>query len=301
MKKLTVLLLTVLAFAVVSTSFVSCNGEPDDPENPEVPVVPVVPEIAAGFYQPGKKVSRMYAQVDEGPEQILQDWVWNGDKLVSISYFDDGEFLASDEFVYENNRLAKIYDDQGYFAKYIYDNTKYDKIEYYSNSDVLVADLQFKYEGKKIIMVTINNYSIEKNVMNLIERGFMGKLLSADEMKVVAEKLANSTKETTTVSFTYEGDNVSEVGIGNYVTTYSNYDTHANMLYTFFPFMPYNGTLYHDRFSKNNPGKTTIQVGTSTVTTVFTYTYTDNFPTTIQATKTYGGYSSVTKTRIVYN
>ena len=300
MKKLTVYLLAILAVAVVSFSFISC-GDPDDPDNPNNPDAPIIPDATAGVYQPTKKMGSMYVQMDEDPEYLVENWEWNGNKVASVTYFEEGEFVARDEYEYNGNRLAKITDNQGFYSEYYYLNTKFEKITYFTPTDVVAAHIQFHYEGNKVTMITMTTFGVEKNVIGMIERGLVGKLLPEEGKKIVAEKLANPEKESIVISLAYSGDNISQVSVGNYIISYSNYDAYFNVQYNFFPFLTHDASFYYNVFSKNNPEKSIIQVGTSIVNITYAYTYADGYPTTINSTMSYGTTSSVAKTRIVYN
>ena len=135
----------------------------------------------------------------------------------------------------------------------------------------------------------------------MVERGFIGKMLPKEGMKVVAEKMADQSKETTVMSLSYDGDNISSLTTGSNVFSYSDYDTYSNIWFNFFPFSAYEADANSQIFSKNNPGKVVSQMGSINIPTTFIYTYDGNVPATIQANTTFMGTSSAKTTRFVYN
>ena len=280
MKKLSVFLSTILAIAI-AISFTSC----EDP---------------AGVYKPAKKIAKVYEQELGEPEYLIQEWTWDGNKVATISYYYDGEFGGSDEFTYEGDRVIKIRDNYGYYAEYDYEDKQFEKIEYYTPENKLSAVATFQYDGKKISAVTLNTYIVEKNVISMVERGFLGKILPEEGMKVVAEKMANQSKETVVMTLSYDGDNVSALTTGSNVFNFSGYDTYSNVWYNFFPFSAHEADVNSEIFSKNNPGKSTITLAGNSITTTYIYTYEDNFPSTVQANTTFME-TNMTKTmRFVY-
>ena len=289
MKKISVFLLAILAITIVSILFISC-GEPE-----------------AGVYKPKKKISKVYYQVGQ-TEELAEEWEWDGNKVSFITYYHMGSFNAKDEFIYEGNKLIKIRDDQGYYAEYIYNDEQFEMIKCYDPVGVLLIEITFQYNEKKISTFTVLDYGMQpqKNAINMIKRGFMGKLLSEEGMEIVAKKLANHTKVLLEFHLSYEGDNISSIKIGYENITYLDYDTHSNVWYNFFPFF-YEGLFSCQIFSKNNPGKEIIyNVNTmgSTLITNYHYTYDDDCPITIQTDRLYmdetDTLSSAYKTRIEY-
>ncbi|MGI5820980.1 MAG: hypothetical protein ACOX5L_02815 [Bacteroidales bacterium] len=282
MKKLSVFLSTILTIAIVAIAFTSC----EDP---------------AGVYKPAKKIAKVYEQEVGEPEYLSQEWTWDGNKVASISYYYDGEFGGKDEFTYDGDRVEKIRDNYGYYAEYEYNDKQYEKIEYYNPTNELLAEITFQYDGKKISVITLKSYVVDKNVIKMVERGFIGKMLPKEGMKVVAEKMADQSKETTVMSLSYDGDNISSLTTGSNVFSYSDYDTYSNIWFNFFPFSAYEADANSQIFSKNNPGKVVSQMGSINIPTTFIYTYDGNVPATIQANTTFMGTSSAKTTRFVYN
>lgn len=282
MKKLSVFLSTILTIAIVAIAFTSC----EDP---------------AGVYKPAKKIAKVYEQEVGEAEYLIQDWTWDGNKVASITYYYEGEFGGKDEFTYDGDRVEKIRDNYGYYAEYDYNDKQFEKIEYYSPTNTLLAEVVFQYDGKKVSVITLTTHGVTKNVISMIERGLLSKMLPEDGVKVVAEKLADQSKDVTVLTLSYEGDNISALTSGSYVFNYSEYDTHSNVWFNFFPFCAYEADVNSSIFSKNNPGKSTITFPAGKVTTSFIYTYDGNFPLTVQENTTFMGTSSSKTTRFVYN
>jgi len=295
MKKLTGFLLTILAIAVVSLSFTSCG----DPEEPDVPDTPVY--TGAGVYNPGKKVSNIYMQMDEGAEYLSEEWIWNGNKLASISYFDEDGFVVREDFIYESNRLTQIKNSNGYRSEYFYTGKKYEKVICYDSTDVLSMEVLFQYDGDKIATLTIYNYGPAKNVKNMIERGFFAKLLPREVREIVAKKLTNQSEEPSVVTFTYDGENLSSVANDDVVLIYSDYDTYSNYQFNFYPISADGTSINSQALSKNNFGLMEFQIGTLNVLATLTYTYIDDFPATIRTHISVMGETQVVLERIEYN
>ena len=295
MKKLAVFLLTILVIAVVSIPFTSCG----DPEELEKPVVPVDP--GEGVYKPGKKIAKVYEQEEGEPERLIQEWTWNGNEVASIDYYDfESEIEGVDEYLYEGGRVVKVRDNWGYYAEYSYLNKQFDKIKYYGPTNILLLEFIFQYDGKNVSTITVRDYYGDKKVISMIERGFMGKLLSDGGMKMVAKKLSNQSKEDIVLTLSYEGENLSLITMGVESIAFSDYDSYSNIWYKFHPFSAYEENFEFRALSKNNPGKSTYNVESNTSITTYTYTYDGNFPVTIQSNTVHGNFNYVLTTRIVY-
>ena len=298
MKKLTVYLLAILAIAVVSLSFISC-GDPDDPDVPDVPDVPGF--TGAGVYNPGKKVSKVYLKMDDEAEYLAEEWEWNGNKLISISHFEEGELINQEVFTYENNRLIQSENSEGNYSEYFYADNQYAKVKSYDSTGLATMDIVFQYDGDKVTSLTVYNYGPAKNAKKMIERGFVGKLLPGEARRIVADKLANSfEEEPPVITLTYDGDNLSSLNTGSVVINYSDYDTHSNHYSNFFPLSAGGVSINAESFSKNNIGRTEIQYGSLNIVALYTYTYVDNFPATVRADVTFMGETSVIVQRIEY-
>ncbi len=297
MKKLTLLLLTIVAIAVVSIWFTSCGEDP-------------------GVYNPKKKISKIYEQwliiTGEGRETVdmlAEEWKWDRDKLVSISYYYwGGEQEVKEEYIYEGERLIKIQSSSGSYSEYFYNKKKFDKIIFYNPEGVPLLETVYQYDGKKVSSVTFNRYedNIDKDVIYMLERGFMGKLLSKEGMKIVSKKLANQSKESLVMNFSYKGDNLSSVSMNDESIHFSDYDNHSNIWFNFFKLRLYKSVYEAYGFSKNNPRKIVYKYGSDTDVITYIYTYDGDFPVIIKSNLSHDDedddfdYESTSTTRIEY-
>jgi len=298
MKKLAVFLSTILVIAVVSISFTSCV----EPEEPEEPIIPEVPEDSgAGIYKPGKKISKVYEQDEFDVEYLLEEWTWQENKLVSIDYYDEGEFDGRDDYYYDGDRLYMIGSNNSHYAMLTYHNKQYDKIKYYDINDVLVVEITFEYSGNKVSKIIFQKFVDDKKVTSMINRGLMGKLFPEEVAKMVTQNVKNKLAGTYIFTYTYNGDNIASI-TANYgsVITYSDFDNYNSPWYNAHPFSACHETIDTEIYSKNNPGKVIMTVDTYVANLTFTYTYDGNYPVTIHMNALYGEIQHSSTTRIVY-
>ena len=269
MKTIVLFLSTIFAIAIAVVLFTSCEDQP-------------------GVYKPKKKISKVFVREEGKSEYLKEEWEWNGEKVYSIAYYNEIGFKGKDIYMYDGDRVSKIVDDQEYHVEYFYNGKQFEKIKYYDPNGVLLLDIALEYNGKKVSKLIIQGYQnkLEQHTISMVERGFMGKLLSKEGMKIVAEKLANQSKEIFNVNLQYEGDNLISVNDGTWDDTYSDYDTHSNIWYNFFPFSYYRFISFNV-FSKNNPGKFVTKSKFGVSTTTHSYTYDGDFPVRIQSYKVY--------------
>ena len=298
MKKLAVFLSTILVIAVVSISFTSCV----EPEEPEEPIIPEVPDDSgAGIYKPGKKISKVYEQDEFDVEYLLEDWTWHENTLVSIDYYDEGEFEGQDEYFYDGDRLDVIRSNDGHYAVFSYRNKQYDNIKYYDINDVLVTEVIFEYNGNKVSKITVQKFFEDKKVISMINRGLMGKLFPDEVVKMVTQNTSNKSKGTYVFTISYNGDNIASVSssYGSNIT-YSDFDNYSSPWYNASPFSACHETIDIEIYSKNNPRKVIMTVDSYVADLTLTYTYDGNFPVTIHLNALYGEIHHSSTTRIVY-
>lgn len=287
MKKLNSYFLTLLAAVVILVSFTSCDKD------------------EAGVYNPGKKISKIYFKDDGAQEYIQQSWKWDGNTLNSITYYEQGDSVGADNFEYTDGVLTKITDNYNYYSVFTITDKKYVKIEYFSNQDVLLSDIVFTYNtDDKVSQLAITTYTVTKELLSMMNRTLSGRILPASVatqmMKNVQNNAVNNSKSTINTSFVYDGDNISSMSVGTYLTTYASYDDKLNPYYFFFPFSTLKETTNNFVYQKNNPGSMTTTVSSADVTTNFTYTYDGDYPTSIISSTSLGLVSLTTTTRIVY-
>lgn len=280
MKKLILFLLAILSIAVVSTLFSSC----EDP---------------AGVYKPKKRISKVYRQSAGQAEYLREEWIWNGNKVTSIIYYNGLEFDAMDVYSYEGDRLFKVRANTGDYFECHYIDKQFDRIKYYTPAGVLEAEIICQYDDEKLSTFTIYPYKANKNLISMIERGFVGKILTEEGMKMVSAKLSNHSKAPLVCNLFYEGENLSSIGYDDdlpILLSFSDYDSHSNVWYNFFPFTNSLWNFNYKVFSKNNPQKISVLDHTS----IYTYTYDADYPVTIQEYKASKGDTLIRTTRIEY-
>jgi hypothetical protein len=286
MKKINSYLLTLFVALIVVVSFTSCNKD------------------EAGVFNPDKKISKIYFKDDGGQEYISQEWTWDGKTLTSITYYDEGVSAGSETFEYTDGKLSKVLDSYGYYSLYTYDDKHYAKVEYYNDLGELLSDLTFQYTEDKVTQMTLTTYVETKHVLTMINRGLTGKMFPASVatqmVKAIKENVVNNTKSATNIALVYDGDNISSMSVGSYMTTLANYDEFKNPYYGFYPFSTYNEETVMESFPMNNPGTMTTTVSSIDVVTTFTYTYDGDYPTNIISTASMMGVETVTNTRILY-
>ena len=272
MKKLTIILSTILATALVVISFTSCEEQP-------------------GVYKPKKKISKIYRQRPSSSERLSEEWKWDKDKVASITYYwSDGEIDTKEEFIYDGDRLVKIKETSGYYAEYSYLKKKIDRIKFYAPDGDLELEFIFQYDGKKVSTITVQEHDddIDKNIMSMVERGFVGKLISKEGVKIVSKKIATQSKDSFVMNFSYERDNLSSVSLDDESVNFSDYDKHSNIWYNFFPVRVYELNFEIPSFSKNNPGKQFVKDGSRIYYVAnYTYTYDGDFPVIIKTDVSY--------------
>ncbi len=287
MKKLNSYFLTFLAAVVILISFTSCNKD------------------EAGVFNPDKKISKIYFKDDGAQEYLQQSWNWDGNTLKSITYYNEGDSVGADNFEYTDGVLSKIVDNYNYYSIFTITDKKYTKIEYFSNQDVLLSDIVFTYNtDDKVSQLAITTYTITKELLSMMNRTLSGRILpssvATQMMKNVQNNAVNNSKATINTSFVYDGDNISSMSVGSYLTTYANYDEKLNPYYFFFPFSTYKETTNNLVYQKNNPGSMTTTVASSDVTTNFTYTYDGDYPTSVISNSTLLLINLTTTTRFEY-
>lgn len=273
MKKLKFYLVPILALIVVAATFTACEKD------------------EAGFFNPDKKISKLYIQEMGEPKFIEQEWIWDGNLLDTIKYFDQNIYDAWEKFTYENKRLMKVVDSYGYYSNYSYNDKYYSKIEYFNPSGTLLADINFTYLDDKVANMVYTTYVTTKHTYTMLQRGVLGKMLPNQAMEEFVKKAVsqeNLSKAVINIAITYDGDNISSYTMGAYTLSLSGYDTKMNPLFGYFPFQTYNEDPTPDVFSKNNPGVMNSVLGAVSIPTTYLYTYEGEYPTEIVQTTSLG-------------
>lgn len=286
MKKIKFSLLTALVALFVVFTFSSCDKD------------------EAGIFNPDKKISKVYYKDYGDQEYLSEEYTWDGDLLTKVTFYDEGEQEGFENYEYIDKKLNKVIDNYLYYSTYTYDGKYYSKIEYFNPGGTLISDIVFEYTNEKVSKMAVTTYVVSKHFNTMLERTVIGKLLPAQETKVLLEEIqknqANNPKSTTNVVFVYDGDNITSLTVGTYITTFANYDTYKNPLYNYFPFSNFNEETNPMVFQKNNPGSMTTSFSGVDIVTNYTYTYDGDYPTNINTTTSYLGSEITTQTRLVY-
>lgn len=286
MKKIKFSLLTALVALFVVFTFSSCDKD------------------EAGIFNPKQKISKIYYKDYNDQEYLQEEWTWDGDLLTKITYFDQGVQEGFENYEYIDKKLNKVIDNYLYYSIYTYDGKYYSKIEYFNPDGTLLSDIVFQYTNEKISQMAITSYVQTKEFYTMLKRSFIGKLLPAKEMDQLVQAIkmnqSENAKSTTNVVFVYDGDNISSLTVGNYITTFTGYDTYLNPVFNFFPFRNFYEETYPSVVTKNNPGTMTTSFSGVDVVTTYTYTYEGDYPTNITASASTVGVNYTTTTRLVY-
>lgn len=285
MKKLKFYLVPILALIVSAATFTAC--EKDD----------------AGYFNPDKKISKIYSQDLGEPKFIDQEWIWDGNLLDSINYFETNVKTGWEKFTYEDNRLVKVTDSYEYYSVFTYNDKYYSKIEYFNPDGTLLADLTFTYLDDKVSNMVYTTYVTTKHTYTMLQRGVLGKMLPKTAMEEFIKKAVsqeNLSKAIINTAITYSGENIATYTMGEYTLTLSEYDTKMNPFNKFFPFETYNEDTTPEVFSVNNPGQMNSVIGSFSVPTTYLYTYDGEYPIEVVQTTSMGAVNVSTTIFIEY-
>lgn len=263
-----------------------------------------------GKYNPKEKISKIYTSsthssswydgetwhegdVYNTPKHLSQAWTWDGKKLMSIADYDsDGENYSTAKFEYDGSQLSKITEDDNY-SVLEYDGKKLASVKTYSDGQ-LVSTAIVTHDGKKIVKIeATNNADIDLDVKGLrasaMEDALWTLVMPADARPLIKKAAAKSgakASTTETITFEWDGDNVSKVsmteGNGTNSSTYTMSYTYDKMK------NPYYGFLYEIlnesgcSLSENNAVSMTYtsvsEDGTYSDTENYTYKYDGKWP-----------------------
>ena len=237
------------------------------------------------IYDPGRKIKKIYSDVQK---TLDQEWTWEKNNLIKIDYFNpnNGQIDYSEYFFYKNSKLVKIQDDEGHI-QISYTNSRYDKIEQYSNDGSLLATWDFSYKSNKIERIV---FTYEKDYMSkkMTENGFLSALIPKEFLPAVEKSGNAKNKKTVSYTYKYDGDNVKEIKVEyedtkvSITITFKSYDTMQNPLYRkiVLPRDTYGSDFLIT--SKNNPLEVEIRMPTDVYEFIqqinYSYIYDGNFP-----------------------
>ena len=200
-----------------------------------------------GVYKPGKKISKIFTTYESGEKRLYQTWNWDGDLLSSISFFNGSSEMR---FQYNGKQLSAIYElggtNQYYLFHYDKKGKRLDSLDVYkdiSSGNVKVrhvAHYDFSYNEEGLI----SGYKEEVYAFGIWKEGndalrMVLQCAIPGLPDIAAQKLAKPRTQRKgdeeiwdriSVSFTYQGENVTECHIltndileENYTFTYTDY------------------------------------------------------------------------------
>lgn len=246
---------------------------------------------------------------DTTPKHVSQEWKWDGKLLTTITDYSfdrnilTGAYETSVNSVmtlsYDGKQLIKVADATGKdYTEYTYDGSKLVKMTSYEDGE-LFSTAEITHDGKKIakVVITFNN-AASKNAGN-VTRFAMSSILPTKTVldKVCAVKAKESLPPTETLTFTYDGKNVSKIDMvyvyegedARNVTLEYTYDKNKN------PFCGLYAGIGEGGFSALNENNVLTEKETSTYvygnstrtytsTNNYKYEYEGKFPTSVSYT-----------------
>jgi len=258
-------------------------------------------------YNPERKIKKIYEKFEDSPRYLQQEWTWDENKLMRIDYYYHGNnnIENSEYYTYEENKLTKVEDNEGYF-QISYTGFKYSKIEYFKKDDnLLIASWDFSYRNNKVSKIILT-YDYSFWIPDKIGRGgFLSSLISKDFISAIENSAKEQTKgssypKAVTLTYKYNGDNIKEEkwktdntgGLTDMVVFYKSYDKMLS------PFHKHVGLMNFESFvvpfsidlvtSKSNPlevQKLPTEGLMKEITYKYSYKYDNNFPIEVEVTK----------------
>lgn len=257
-----------------------------------------------GVYKPSEKISKIYYSssysyetyadgtwttvYDESSDkELAQTWTWDGNKVASIAY--DG-WTAN--FTYDGKQLTRIDEGDGDIVLFTYDGSKLSQFEVYGEG-TLWCTVTVTHDGKKVSQITVSysdNIIFTDTKAARFGNEMMQMLLPiADQHTMQALAKGAKSSDVTTMSFTWDGDNISKQVIsseGMTQTATYTYDNKTN---------PYKGFVYAlydagvlDWGNKNNVLTETYTYNQEGETGTYTYNYEYTYDGKWPLTKTEG-------------
>lgn len=139
--------MTIALGLVLALSFTACQKE------------------KAGVYTPKKKIQEISYSWNSTEKNPYQRWVWDGDRVSSITHYTDFELKRSsweEIFTYEDNRIKRVDNpsDQEYITYEYSDDHLRSATVFYRNA--IVCTWSVGYEGKHVTRLTGTFYDGKK-------------------------------------------------------------------------------------------------------------------------------------------
>lgn len=259
MKKTLVSLLAVFAFTIV---FTSCTKE--------------------GQYMPSKKISEIVRVRSHKVGELVvsstesERWTWNGKVLSYIDYYNaDGDRTRTALFRYDKDNRIEEVEVGVYSIKYDYDNNHLDDIEVVNtNSGAKVQEMEFTYDGGKLATIDVKTND---------GKGAESYLFNPLRF-VVPENMAemvmsqSAVKGTQRYTFTWTGNNITEMTDGRGNSVKYSYDKNTN---------PFKGFLNVEQtfdltYSANNVIRQELYDNGALTVLDYEYVYDGKYPTRVK-------------------
>lgn len=220
-----------------------------------------------GVYAPKKKIQQIYYSWSSTEKQPYQHWVWDGDKLSSITHYFNFDMKGDtweEVFTYEDNRLARV-DDPSHLEYITYnysDNHLRTATVFFRNT--IVCTWAIGYEGDRISQLTGTFYSknTDGHEMRLNPLSHLLPLNLCQQISLCEKQEAlqrhNNESYSISLKLSWEKNNISKVVCANgddYIVFQLQYDDKCCPLYGFMGGLDdyvYNFSTGHTGFTKNN-------------------------------------------------
>ncbi len=222
---------------------------------------------------------------EAGPSEV---WVWDGNLLSSIRYYDGINMEYEEHYQYDkNNVLFRVSNDYyGDAYEYVYGDSQLKEIDYFYGSK-LEGRIMVSHDGNKISKLTIQEIDFDKAFSAL--RHILPAGDSKNMKKAFAQLKKNSKNdEEMYINFEWDGDNVSKITFndeGEIIVMMSfTYDKKKNPYYGLFDITRTDDMLDITDFSglsKNNVTSLCFSEDGETYMEDFTYTYDGKYPVAV--------------------
>ena len=206
-------------------------------------------------YKPGKKISKIYDTYTSGEKRLYQTWNWDGDLLKSISFFNGSSEMR---FQYNGKQLSAIYELGGtnlyYLFHYDKKGKRLDSLDVYRDCLSLdpnvrrLAHYVFSYNEDGLIsgyeeeIYAHPSWKDSDEALRMVLQCAIPGLPDIAAQKLAKPRTQRKGDEEIWdrifVSFTYQGENVTECHIltndileENYTFTYTDYLNPSHKLF----------------------------------------------------------------------
>lgn len=218
-----------------------------------------------------------------GPSEV---WVWDGNLLSSIRYYDGINMEYEEHYQYDkDNVLIRVSNDEGDAYEYVYGDSQLKEIDYFYGNE-LEGRIMVSHDGKKISKLTMQiDYAKAFSALrHILPAG------DSKNMKKAFAQLKKNSKndEEMYINFEWDGDNVSKITFndeGEIIVMMSfTYDKKKNPYYGLFDITRTDDMLDITDFSglsKNNVTSLCFSEDGETYMEDFTYTYDGKYPVAV--------------------